>query len=700
MRNKISTIFAAVLLSVISASAINREALKTTDAFKKWDSDKYSMMIHFGLYSHLGGEWKGVPVTNAGGEMIQSAAGIYYDIYEELADEFDPQGFDADAIVQTAKKAGMRSIIFTAKHHDGFCMFDTETTEFNSVDATESGRDYVREMAEACKKEGLKFGLYFSLLDWHSPFGGQMSSHNADKISDALHNQNMAQIYELILNYGDISEFWFDMGSLTPEQSEGIYDLVKKFQPTCMISDRLGNDAFDFAVTAENICHHIDDPWQSLAPMFNGTWGWRSWEEKGKASDKAADKLKALTYTVVHGGNYILNIGLDSNGEIESFEKEVLNQIGGWLQKNGQAIYGTAPSPFENDFTWGGVTVKDKTAYLILNGEYPSNGEIVIPTLEGNKMEKCKDVTIKNTKAGTTIKVKQEWFSDKSNIKVLEATYKYKVQSPNRMQTQRKGIVLDRSNALIEHSHSGFDYYTNYRSETGYSWAINRSQIKNLHIFYSKESLGKTVILTTEGKDISIKLDRTVSAELNYLDVDARTDSKITEMSFCKVPDKMFETDLMDIFNENRGLMKSCTTEDLRGIKVRPMQSVIVKGVINASKDGYKVIEVEAGNGVEVVLNGQTVMKHMNPYGTKSRMETVLLKLKKGRNEVILRSFNRFESKMDCYLGLDPKQFLYRKTVSLGKGKGSKIIKLWHGLEGTPHHDAEMHNFIVFTKSE
>ena len=283
---------------------------------------------------------------------------------------------------------------------------------------------------------------------------------------------------------------------------------------------------------------------------------------------------------------------------------------------------------------------------------------------------------------------------------MLEATYKYKVQSPNKMQTQRKGIVLDRNNALIEHSHSGFDYYTNYRSETGYSWAINRSQIKNLHIFYSKESLGKTVILSTEGKDISIKLDKTVSAELNFLDVDARTENRITEMSFCKVADKMFDTDLMDIVNENRALLKDCTTEDLRGIKVRPMQSVIVKGVINASKEGYKMIEIEAGNGVEVVLNGQTVMKHMNPYGTKSRVETVLLKLKKGRNEIILRSFNRFESKMDCYLGLDPKQFLYRKTVNLGKGKGSKSIKLWYGPESSPHHDAEMHNFIVLTKSE
>ena len=182
--------------------------------------------------------------------------------------------------------------------------------------------------------------------------------------------------------------------------------------------------------------------------------------------------------------------------------------------------------------------------------------------------------------------------------------------------------------------------------------------------------------------------------------MDARTNSKITELSYCKVADKAFDTDVMDLVEENRTLFRFCGQDELRDLKVRPMQSVLVKGVIYATKAGYKLIEVEAGNGVEVAVNGTTVMKHMNPYDTKSRKESVLLKLKKGRNEVVLRSYNRFDTKMDCYMEIDPKQFLYRKSISLGKGKGTEKIKLWAGPEGTPHHDAELHNYMIFTKSE
>lgn len=688
------------MLSVLNASAIDRDVFKMTEAFKKWEGDKYSLFIHFGLYSQLDGMWKGVPATGSSSEMIQSAAGIHYDVYEEIADSFDPQGFNAEEIVALAKKAGMRSIIFTAKHHDGFCMFKTETTDFNSVDATPSGRDFVQELSEACQKEGIKFGLYFSLLDWHSPYGSHMSSHNADKISETHHKVNLEQVQELVLKYGDISEFWFDMGSLTPEQSHDLYDLIKKFQPYCMVSDRLGNDCFDFAITSESRNEHIGEPWQAFSPMFQDSWGWRGWQHKGNVTDKITDKLRGLISTVSQGGNYILNVSLDKDGRMEQFEKIVLNKIGNWLEQNGQAIYDTDPSPFDKTFDWGHMTTKNKTVYLILSGEYPAKGEIIIPSVASNKLTSIKGLKFKSTKSGNVVKVNKEWFEDSNDIKVLEATYKYKVQSQNSLKAQKKGIILDRENAAIDHSHSGFDYYTNYRSETGYTWSINRSQIRNLYIYYSKESLGKKVTLTAGNKNIEIDLDRQVSAELNFLDVDARTNSKITELSYCKVADKMFDTDLMDIVEENRTLFRLCSQDELRDMKVRPMQSVIVKGVIYATKAGYKLIEIEAGNGVEVAVNGTTVMKHMNPYETKSRKESVLLKLQKGRNEVVLRSYNRFDTKMDCYMEIDPKQFLYRKSISLGKGKGSEKIKLWAGPEGTPHHDVELHNYLIFTKSE
>lgn len=696
MKNKILIALTVILLSAIKMTAIDNELFKMTESFKKWEGNKYSMLVHFGLYSHLGGIWNGEPVDKAG-ELIQSGAGIYYDIYEQIADAFDPQDFDAEVIVQTAKDAGMRSVIFTAKHHDGFCMFDTQTTEFNSVDMTQSGRDYVREMALACKSADMGFGLYFSLIDWHSPYGAHISSHNADKVSENLHNQNKEQVYELMLNYGDISEIWFDMGSLTPEQSQEIYDVVKRFQPTCMVSDHLGNGRFDFAITGEGENHHLHEPWQTLAPMFEGTLGWRSWEEKGSVAEKYGEKLTNLVETVSFGGNYVLNVGLDKDGNIGSFERTVLERMGGWLKKNGEAIYEASPSPFDEEFDWGCITTKDKIMYIILSGEYPSDGEILIPSVDNNKMLSCKGVNLGRSKAGNIIKVKREWFSDNNDIKILEATYKYKIQSQNRMTAQRKGIILDRHNASIEHSHSGYDHYTGFRSETSYTWAINRSQIRELQIFYTKESLGKEIGITADGRETKITLDRVVSAELNYLDVDARG-VILSDLEYCRINDKMFDTPLVELMKREDVKMSPCAPETLQNIKVRPMQSVLMKCTLNASTAGYKIIEVEAGNGIEVVLNGEKVMKHMNPYGTSDRKESVMLKLKKGRNEVIIRSYNRFEGRMNCAVKIDPAQFLYRKTLSLGKGKGTGRIILKNNAADTHHHDAGLHNFIIITR--
>lgn len=701
MKNKVISLLAAAFFSVFCAHAIDNVQFQMTDAFKEWESNKYSLFINLGLYTHLGGMWNGEPVTEGGGECIQSAARIFYDQYELAADEFDPIWFDAESIAQAAKKAGMRTIIFTAKHHDGFCMFDTESTDFNSADMLTSGRDFVKEMAEACKKEKLNFGLYYSLLDWHSPYASHMSSHNADLVSDLLHEQYKTQINELILNYGDISEFWFDMGSLTPEQSQEIYGIIKKYQPECMVSDHLGNDCYDFAVIPQIGSTQTDKAWQYHSPMFDGTFGWRSWEEKGNVADKAAEKLSELISTVSNGGNYVLNIGLNREGSIDKFEKEVLEQIGNWLSYNAEAIYGTSPSPFEEEFKWGCVTTKNKKMYIILNGEYPANGEIVIPALKSNKLLKCEGINIKRSKSGDIIKVRPEWFANKNDIKVLEADYNYSILPQNTMKAMRKGITLDQNNATIEHSLSGFDHCCEYSSETSYSWLINRTWVRNLHIFYTKESLGKEITITLDRKDTKVKLDKSVSAELNYLDIEATT-NEMSNFEYCKISNNAFGTDLTQLLESAEGKWKECTQLGLKGIRIRPMQSVLIRCNIYATKAGYKMIEVEAGNGVEVILNGQKVVKHMNPYGTASSKESILLKLDKGNNEVVVRSFNRFETSTNCYIGFDPGQFLYRKKIRVGRGRGqeTEILKLWYGPDGNPHSDGDLHNFVIFTRQE
>ena len=262
------------------------------EAFEKWHQNKYSMFIHFGLYSELGGVWEGNPVTRGYSEQIQSFAGIFSDWYGDTALRFNPTLFDADAIVSLAKEAGMRSIIITTKHHDGFCMFRTATTDYNSYDATPGKRDFIKEMAEACKRGGINFGIYFSLIDWHFPQAYPISSHNCDFITPQHHEFTKAQVTELLTNYGPISELWFDMGSNTPEQSKELYQLVHRLQPDCMVSGRLGNDQYDFSVMADNTYPEgsLQTAWQTAASMFDETWSYRSWQKRGGRSHQSDGK--------------------------------------------------------------------------------------------------------------------------------------------------------------------------------------------------------------------------------------------------------------------------------------------------------------------------------------------------------------------------------------------------------------------------
>lgn len=224
------------------------------------------MFIHWGLYSELGGVWKGQPVRSGYSEQIQSFARIPKAEYEAVAKVFNPEKWNADSVVALAKAAGMKSIVFTSKHHDGFCMYHSKYTKYNIVDATPFKRDVMKELSDACRRQGVKFAVYYSLIDWNFP-GNKITSHNADAISKEHHAFSMHQVEEIMTNYGPISEIWFDMGSLSGQQSKELYDLVTRLQPQCMVSGRLGNDRGDFAVRADNAYpdYKIGVPWQTPA---------------------------------------------------------------------------------------------------------------------------------------------------------------------------------------------------------------------------------------------------------------------------------------------------------------------------------------------------------------------------------------------------------------------------------------------------
>ena len=478
-------------------------------ALKDWQDQKYSMFIHFGVYSVLGGVWKGKPSYRNVSEQIQAHAGIYSDEYEAVAKTFDPEKWNPDSIVSLAKRAGMRSIVITSKHHDGFCMFKTNTTDFNIVDATPYKRDVLKELSEACKRGGLRFGLYFSLIDWHFPQASPISSSNSDYITPEHFELNKKQVTELLTNYGPVSELWFDMGSQSAAESKELRDLVHKLQPDCMIGSRIGNDMGDFNVMGDNQepDYVIGVPWQSPASFFDETWGYRSFQKRGSEADKIREKLTSLIRVTSRGGNFLLNIGPKGDGSVVEFERDVLLAIGKWLDKNKEAIYGTDPDPFHISFKWGSLTSRPNKLYLHLMAQ-PEHNLITLPGLTG----KIKSVQV----LGESIKPK--YSQDAAGVKItvpaaLDVAKEFKVIAvefvngfhvppANIIADQQKPLVLNGHNAFKHYSSSGVDYSNRYQSTVKESWTLSpvRNETLKPVIFFTENEKGKSIDLEMNGK--------------------------------------------------------------------------------------------------------------------------------------------------------------------------------------------------------
>jgi len=343
-----------------------------------WQARKFGLFIHFGLYSMLGGAWDGKRITQGYSEQIQSFAPVPIDEYEALAKRFDPEKFDPDAIVALAKAAGMKFVVLTAKHHDGFAMFHTAQNRYNVVDATPYRRDVVKELADACARAHMPFGVYYSTIDWHW-MHGQYRPDNDNPITPAQADFNVAQIRELMSHYGPISEVWFDMGKPTPAQSARFARTVHELQPQTMVSGRVWNHQGDFTVMGDNRepDEGMEEPWQSPASMFPETWGYRSWQVRDDLPGKVRENIARLVRVVSAGGNYILNIGPEGDGSVVPYEAGVLRGIGAWLKPRGEAVYGTHASPFAK-LDFGYATLGAHTLYLFV-AKPPADGVLHLP---------------------------------------------------------------------------------------------------------------------------------------------------------------------------------------------------------------------------------------------------------------------------------------------------------------------------------
>ena len=687
-----------MLIALTLASSVVAQVSDT--AFKTWHESKFSMFIHFGLYSELGGVWEGQPVRRGYSEQIQSFAGIFSDWYGDTALRFNPTEFNADEIAALAKEAGMRSIVITTKHHDGFCMFRTATTDYNSVDATPAGRDFVKELSEACEKAGIRLGLYFSIIDWHYPHAYPISSHNCDFITPQHHELSKRQVTELLTNYGPISELWFDMGSNTPEQSKELYELVHSLQPDCMVSGRLGNDQYDFAVMADNSYPEtaLQCSWQSAASMFDETWSYRSWQERGSSHEKAMEKLRSLINVVSHGGNFLLNIGPKGDGSVVDFESDVLKEMGSWLKEYGYAIYGTEASPFRVQYDWGMITRKDNNLYLILSGTRPSNG-IISLDMSGNKLVGAEGEVDDYAQKGktVTVNVPESAYNDET-IKVVTLTFESPVE-PQPVNSIKGDVVLTAQNATPDYSYSCFDYYSNYRSTVSYSWNIEKSGLRRLNLVYTSEDIGKEIVMTVDGEPYTVKLDGGKSKALPSA-------GKLVwgDLYLCGPGSSVFDgPSTIETSLENPPVKSGewkLVENDRDEFKTNILETYFLMQNVWSGKDLERIIEVGAGNGIEVYLNGESVMKHLNQYRCTFRQEKLLLPLKKGNNQIIVRLYNRFEKRTGYLLRESEEQTVYSQEFVLPQalqGRSHTISVRQAGLPSR-HTDTELGNLRIELK--
>ncbi|MFW6308816.1 MAG: alpha-L-fucosidase [bacterium] len=338
----------------------------TEERLQWWRQARFGMFIHWGLYAIPAGIWKGKEYDGIG-EWIMHHAQIPVKEYEKLAREFNPVNFNADNWVRLADKAGMKYLTITAKHHDGFAMYDSEVSDYNIVDATPFKKDPMKELARACKEAGIKLCFYYSQdQDWHHPdaSGNDWDFDPEEKnFENYFENKVKPQVRELLTNYGPIGMIWFDTPiSISEEQSEELTEFVHELQPDCLVNGRVGHDKGDYGNMGDNQIPenggHRD--WETPATM-NDTWGYKTTDENWKSTRTL---IHLLADIVSKGGNYLLNVGPTAEGIIPHPSIERLADMGEWMKVNGASIYGATANPLGENPDWGVITAKPDRLYL------------------------------------------------------------------------------------------------------------------------------------------------------------------------------------------------------------------------------------------------------------------------------------------------------------------------------------------------
>ena len=362
-----------------------------------WRDAKFGMFIHWGVYSVPAGVHQGKKIDGIG-EWIMFKARIPVNQYKQYAKQFNPVKYDPDKWVRLAKNAGMKYIVITSKHHDGFALFDSKVTDWDIVDATPYGKDLLKPLAEACQKHGLKLGFYYSQAqDWCHQGG----AHNdwdptqAGDMTKYIQEIAMPQVREILSNYGELAILWWDTPyDMNQERAAMLFPLLQA-QPGIITNNRLLNTKKDvgiyngdFSTPEQRIPKqgNAERDWETCMTM-NDTWGFKSTDENWKSTETL---IRNLVDIASKGGNYLLNVGPTSLGEIPEPSVVRLQEIGNWMQANGESIYGTQASPTSRP-DWGRITQKElpggRTRLYLHVFQWPDDGRL--PVAIQGEVQQC-----------------------------------------------------------------------------------------------------------------------------------------------------------------------------------------------------------------------------------------------------------------------------------------------------------------------
>ena len=526
-------LLALLMVGLVVDVAAGEETHQERDARMGWWRDaKFGMFIHWGLYAVPGGIWKVKPIDNAAGEWIMFGGQIPVAEYEPLLQQFNPVKFDAKEWVRIAKDAGMKYIVITSKHHEGFCLFDSKLTDYD-VMSTPFKRDIMKELSDACHEQGLKICWYHSIMDWHHP--DYLPRRPWDKRPkegaslDRYIDYMKGQLRELLTNYGEIGILWFDGGwEHKPGElhSEEVVAMIRSLQPKIIINNRIqipqDYDTPEQEIPATGIPGR---DWETCMTM-NDTWGFKQNDQHWKSE---TDLIRKLVDIASKGGNFLLNVGPTAEGLIPQPSVERLAAMGKWLKVNGESIYGSSPSVFKK-LPWGRCTTKPGKLYLHVF-DWPADGKLEVPGL-ANPIKKayllsdpqqtalvCDVANKPGPYPRAILNVPAQAPDPVASVVVLEVEGQPQVEELPLLQASDGTVTLKATDAAIHgkqaklEGNGNIGYWTNHEDTVSWEFLVSAPGAFSVEVEYAceKGAAGSTYAVRAGDREIEGKVNETGS---------------------------------------------------------------------------------------------------------------------------------------------------------------------------------------------